>query len=338
MRAMRDIGKTVAVFAAYALLCIGQPATAQDFYKGKTLSIIVGNSAGGGHDAYARLLARHYARYIAGNPNIIVQNMPGAATLKSVQYLDVGSPKDGTVMTTFAPDLVTQALLEPETLKVDFTQFSWVGSMTRDFRACYATEASGVKSWDDLVKHPKFNVGSGAVGSSSYINGAILIQLFGVKINQVLGYPGSSEIRLALERGELDGACGSWSSVPTNWIEERKINPLVRFSALDLPGAAGVPYVVDLAASASEKRALNLLLAAGEVARPYIMSRAVPADRLAVLRKAFDATMGDPQFLDDADKQKLPVMPISGVEAAALIAGIYASSPAEVSAAREAIR
>lgn len=338
MRAMQYIGKTVAVFGACAPLFAGHTAMAQDFYKGKTLSIAVGNSAGGGHDAYARLLARHYARHIAGNPNIIVQNMPGAATLKSVQYLDAGSPKDGTVMTTFAPDLVTQALLEPETLKVDFTQFSWVGSMTRDFRACYATQASGVRSWDDLLKHPKFNVGSGAVGSSSYINGAILMQVFGVKINQVLGYPGSSEIRLALERGELDGACGSWSSVPANWIEERKINPLVRFSALDLPGAAGVPYVVDLAASESDKRALNLLFAAGEVARPYIMSRAVPPDRLDVLRKAFDAAMNDPQLLDDADKQKLPITPISGADAAALINAIYGSSPTEIAAAREAIK
>ena len=338
MRAMQYIGKIVAVLGAYALFCADQSVAAQDFYKGKTLSIIVGNSAGGGHDAYARLLARHYSRHIVGNPNVIVQNMPGAATLKSVQYLDVGSPKDGTIMTTFAPDLVTQALLEPETLKVDFTQFSWVGSMTRDFRACYATQASGVKSWGDLVNHPKFNVGSGAVGSSSYINGAILIQVFGVRINQVLGYPGSSEIRLALERGELDGACGSWSSVPTSWIDERKIYPLVRFSALDLPGAAGVPYIVDLAASESEKRALNLLLATGEVARPYIMSRAVPADRMAVLRKAFDATMVDTQFLADADKQKLPITPISGAEAATLISAIYASSPKEVSAAREAIK
>lgn len=338
MSIMRCTVTVVTLFAVCVGLNIAQSAVAQDFYKGKTLSIIVGNSAGGGLDAYARLLARHYARHIAGNPTIIVQNVPGAATLKSVQYLEAGSPKDGTVMTTFAPDIVTQSLLEPETMKVDFTQFAWVGSITRDFRACYAWHASGVKSWDDLVKHPKFNVGSGAVGSSSYINGAILIQLFGVKINQVLGYPGSSEIRIALERGELDGSCGSWSSVPANWLEERKIYPLVRFSELDLPGAASVPYVVDLAGSQSEKRALNLLLAAGEVARPYIMSRAVPADRLAMLRAAFDAVMKDPQFLADADKQKLPVTPISGAEAAKLIAGIYASTPQEVSAAREAIR
>lgn len=330
--------RVVALLGACWGLGVAQSAVAQDFYKGKTLSIIVGNSAGGGLDAYARLLARHYARHIAGNPTVIVQNVPGAATLKSVQYLDAGSPKDGTVMTTFAPDIVTQSLLEPETMKMNFTQFSWVGSITRDFRACYAWHASGVKSWDDLVKHPKFNVGSGAVGSSSYINGAILIQVFGVKINQVLGYPGSSEIRIALERGELDGSCGSWSSVPANWIDERKIYPLVRFSALDLPGAASAPYVVDLAGSESEKRALNLLLAAGEVARPYIMSRAVPADRLAILRKAFDASMIDPQFLADAEKQKLPVTPIAGAEAAALINAIYASSESEVAAAREAIR
>ena len=328
---------------AVAVMVFGQSGLAagqanSDFYNGKTISLIVGNSAGGGHDAYARLLARHIARHIAGNPTLIVQNMPGAASSKAVLYLDAAAAKDGTVITTFAPDIITQSLLEPEKMKIDFTKFAWIGSMTRDFRACYAWHGVNVKSWDDLRKHPKFNVGSGAAGSSSYINGAILLHVFDVKINQVLGYPGSSEIRLAIERGELDGACGSWSSVPASWLSDNKITPLVRFSAIDLPDRKDVPYVVDLTPDPQAKRTLMLLLASGEIARPYIASQAVPADRVAILRRAFDQTMGDAQFNQEAEKQSLPIYPVSGPDAAALVSDIYRSSPEVVAAAREAIQ
>lgn len=309
-----------------------------NFYNGKTVSLVVGNSAGGGHDAYARLLARHMARHIAGNPTMIVQNMPGAASSKAVLYLDAAAAKDGTVITTFAPDIITQSLLEPEKMKIDFTKFAWIGSMTRDFRACYAWHGVNVKSWDDLRQHPKFNVGSGAAGSSSYINGAILLHVFGVKISQVLGYPGSSEIRLAIERGELDGACGSWSSVPASWLRENKITPLVRFSAIDLPDRKDVPYVVDLTPDPQAKRTLLLLLASGEIARPYIASQAVPADRVAILRRAFDQTMADAQLNQEAEKQSLPIYPVSGPEAASLVGEIYGSSPEVVAAARDAIQ
>ena len=328
---------------AVAAVIFGQSrlAVAQgvpDFYNGKTITFIVGNTAGGGHDAYARLLARHIARYIPGSPTLIVQNMPGAASSKAVLYLDASAAKDGTVITTFAPDIITQSLLEPEKMKIDFTKLAWIGSMTQDFRACYAWHGTNVKSWDDLRKHAKFNVGSGAAGSSSYINGAILMHVFGVKISQVLGYPGSSEIRLAIERGELDGACGSWSSVPESWIRENKIVPLVRFSAMDLPDRKDVPYVVDLTPDAQAKRILMLLLASGEIARPYVASRAVPADRVAILRRAFDQTMVDARFIQEAEKQSLPIYPVSGQDAATLVGDIYGSSPEVVAAARESIQ
>ena len=329
--------------SAIAVMALGpsDPAAAQsapDFYNGKTISFIVGNTAGGGHDSYARLLARHIARHIPGNPTIIVQNMPGAASSKAVLYLDASAPKDGTVITTFAPDIITQSLLEPEKMRIDFTKLAWIGSMTRDFRACYAWHGTNVKTWDDLRRHPRFNVGSGAAGSSSYINGAILMHVFGVKINQVLGYPGSSEIRLAIERGELDGACGSWSSVPANWIRDNRIAPLVRFSAVDLPGTKDIPYVVDLTPDAQAKRTLLLLLATGEIARPYIASQAVPADRLAILRRAFDRAMTDPQLTQEAEKQDLPIYPVSGQDAANLVGNIYGSSPEVVQAARNSIQ
>jgi tripartite-type tricarboxylate transporter receptor subunit TctC len=333
---LRAIG-FLAMASALALSPLAVAAD-DDFYRGKTINIMVGNSAGGGHDAYARLLARYLPKHLAGAPAVIVQNMPGAASAKAVQYLDAAAPKDGTVMSEFSPDIITQALLEPDKVRIDFSKMQWVGSMTRDFRVCYAWHESGVHDWGTLTKAQKFNVGSGGVGSSSYINGAILMHVFGVHINQVLGYPGSNEIRLAIERRELDGACGSWSSVPTTWIDEKQIYPFVRFSGVELPGAPGVPYIIDLAAKPQDKQVLTLLLAAGEIARPFAMSQSVPVNRIAIVRRAFDQSIADPQLVAEAAKLDLPLAPLSGSAAADLIADIYGSSADVIAAAREAIR
>jgi tripartite-type tricarboxylate transporter receptor subunit TctC len=199
----------------------GTPASAQgagDFYKGKTVRLVVGFSPGGGYDAYTRLLARHYGRYIPGKPDIIVNNMPGASSLKSVQYLDAGAPKDGTVLTAFNPGLIVQSMTAPDKFPIRLTNYAWIGSISEDIRVCYMWGATGVKTWDDMLKRDKVVFGETGTGSSAYVNERILKDVFGVKVQQVLGYPGSAEKRLAIERGELDGDCGSFSSIPPDWV------------------------------------------------------------------------------------------------------------------------
>jgi tripartite-type tricarboxylate transporter receptor subunit TctC len=306
-----------------------QRAAAQDgFYRGKTVTIVVGYSAGGGYDQYARLVARHLGRHIPGQPNVIVQNMPGAASMTSVRHLDANAAKDGTVITAFDPGLVLETIAAPETYKVRFSDYQWIGTLLRDIRICYASTASGIKTWDDMMKRKEFLIGNTARGSNAYVNGAILRKVFFAPVRQISGYPGSNEQRLALERGELEGNCGSWTAIPQDWIVNHKINALVRFSPKrpsDMP--ASVPFVNELASSQQQKDLLDVLNGSGELGRPFIVAKQVPAERVRILRAALEATIKDETFLAEAQKQNLLLDPVSGEEAERIIATIYSASP-----------
>src|SRR3984893_4657300 len=191
----RAFGLCTMVMAALAL---APQARADDFYKGKLFTIVVGFSPAGGYDNYARVLSRYIGNHIPGNPTVIVQNMPGAGSLTSVRYLNLTAPKDGTVMTIFNPGLVTQSIVQPDKVKLDFRKFSWIGVITPDVRVCYGYGPHGVKSWDDMMHRKEFVLGSTARGSGNYINGATLREVFHAPIKQILGFPGSAEQRLAI--------------------------------------------------------------------------------------------------------------------------------------------
>ena len=283
--------------------------------------MIVGFGPGGGYDAYTRVLARHIGRHIPGNPQVIVQNMPGAASLKSVQYLDSGAPKDGSVIAAFNSGLLTESVVNADKIQFKFSDVAWIGSMSRDLRACYAWAGTGIRNFDDLRKRKQFNMGAAAPGTASFMNATVLKNMLGVAVHLVTGYRGSGELRIAIERGELDGDCGTWSSLPSNWISNRRINPVVRFSSMPVPGvAADVPFVGDLTDSQDDRALLDVLLAPDALGRPYVASKQVPADRLAALRAAFDATMQDGQFIAEAEKMELPVIgSIPGLAAEAIV-------------------
>jgi tripartite-type tricarboxylate transporter receptor subunit TctC len=323
------------VLALASLMAAPTLARADDFYKGKTFTIVVGFSPGGGYDVNARGLARHLSAHIPGNPNIIVQNMPGAGSLTSVRYLDVTAPKDGTAMTIFNPGLVTQSIMQPEKVQLDFRKFGWIGVITPDFRVCYGFGPNGVKSWDDMMHRKEFVLGSTARGSGNYINGATLREVFHAPIKQILGFPGSAEQRLAIERGELDGDCGSYSSIPIEWIRDGSAHPFVRFTEQRPPEIPeSVAYIGTFAKTDEQRQILDVLDASDEVGRPFIMSKQVPPDRVAILRKAFDDTMQDKEFLADMEKQQLPVNPISGEEAETIVAKMMNAPPAVVAKAK----
>jgi tripartite-type tricarboxylate transporter receptor subunit TctC len=335
---MQLFSKLWATAICASLACMA-PATAQDvasFYKGKTIRIVVGFTPGGGYDIYARALARHYGRHIPGNPTVVVQNMPGAASLKSVQYLSAGAPADGTLITTFNPGLITQSLTAPEKVNVKFLDYAWIGNVSEDFRVCFTWNGTGIKNWQDFLARDKVTFGNTGVGTSAYIDDRMLSDLFGVKLHAVMGYPGSADKRVAIERGELDGDCGSWTSMPEDWLRDKKVTMLIRFSRQLVPGMpADLPYAGDLLADPKKKQTLNLLTAGAVVGRPYIAPRAVPADRLAALRAAFDATMKDPEFLSDSAKQRLLVTPMTGQEVETFIKELYQAPPDVVAAAKE---
>jgi tripartite-type tricarboxylate transporter receptor subunit TctC len=321
-----------AIRAALALVMCPLPqnvvAAEDEFFKGKTVTLVVGYSAGGGYDQYARALARHLGARIPGNPAVLVANMPGAASLTAVRYLDANAPKDGTVVTTFDPGLITESFAAPELFKVRFSDYQWIGSMLRDIRICYAWGLTGIRTWDDMMKRKEFLIGTTAKGSNAYVNGAILRKVFHAPVRQIAGYPGSNEQRLALERGELEGNCGSWSAMPQDWLVHDKINPLVRFSPTRPPDMPpGVPFIEDLATTREQKDLLAVLDASAELGRPFIVAKTVPPQRVSVLRAAFRATLADAAFRAEAQAQSLALDPVPGEEADAIIDKIYAAPP-----------
>lgn len=311
-------------------------AHADGFYKGKTVTIIVGFSSGGQYDLYARTLARFLPAHIPGHPTVIVQNMPGAGSLVAARSLVATQPKDGTVMATVNDGLIVESIVEPQLVKLDFRKLAWVGVITADFRVCYGYGPKGVKSWSDMMHRKQFVMGATGKGSGDYINAATLREVFGAPIKQVLGFPGAAEERLAVARGELDGDCSNFKAIPVDWIRDHKAHPFVRFTKArtpDMPKAAR--FIGDFATTQDQRNLLKLLDSGNELGRPYVMSAKVPAGRLAIMRKAFNDTMKDPGFLAQAEKERLPVHPLTGQEATRIAAEIKTVSPSIVTKAKK---
>ncbi len=315
---------------------LAAPAHAQaDFYKGKTITITVGFTPGGGYDINARAIARHIGRHIPGNPNIVVQNAPGAGSLSAVRNLDATLPRDGTAIVVFNPGLVTQSIVQPESVKVDFRNVGWVGVVAADYRICYGFGPKGVRTWADMMGRKEFILGGTGKSSGNYINGATLRQVFNAPVRQILGFPGSAEQRIAIERGELDGDCGSISSIPIAWLNEKRVHPFVRFSEKrgdEIPESA--VYIGTFAKTDEQRAVLGVLNGGDEIGRPFIMSKQVPADRLAIIRQAFMATVKDPAFVADMEKLGHPIQPLPGEAAAAIVVKMSGAAPAVLKKAR----
>jgi tripartite-type tricarboxylate transporter receptor subunit TctC len=262
--------------------------------------------------------------------------MPGASTLKSAQYLDSTAPTDGTVVTAFNAGLVTESLTNPDRIPINLTRYAWVGSLSQEIRVCYVRADTGIKTWNDLLRSSEIVFGETGRGSASYVDSGILKQVFGVKLKVILGYAGGAEKKVAVERGELDGDCTSFSTVPRDWVQNGKVKIVSRGSPILLSGMpADTPYIVDLANDPDKKKLIRFLLSPSVVGRPYITSKAVPADRIAALQAAFNTAVKNPQLLAEADKLQLPVVgPMTGQEAASYIGEMYEVGPDIISAAR----
>jgi tripartite-type tricarboxylate transporter receptor subunit TctC len=327
---------------AIAGLLAASPVAAQDedsFYRGKTLTLIVGISAGGGYDQYGRLLARHMPRNIPGEPTIIVRNMPGAGSLTSVLHIKNVAPADGTQFATFNAGLLSDSMSDGERAKVRFDEVAWLGSMAKDLRVCFARKGSNIVTLDDLLKRKETIFGASGVNSNSANGVSMLRNLLNVNLRTISAYPGNTEMNLAIERGEVDGTCISWTSIPENWIREQRINILLRLSpnsAPEIPASAA--FIGDLVANDEQKSIVDILVSAGDLARPYIAPLKTPARRLATLRSGFSATMADGQFLAEAAKLGLAIEPVDGEAAARIVNRLYGFPPALVEKARNVIK
>jgi tripartite-type tricarboxylate transporter receptor subunit TctC len=338
-----DIGGAggVRILTALFVVCgiLGAaPASGADFYQGRTINLVVGHSAGGGYDLYARVVARYLGRHIPGNPAVIPVNMPGAGSLRAVNYLYAAAPKDGTTIATFSRGMAIMPLLA--SAHFDGRRFTWLGSVTTDVSVCIAWAASGIRSWDDMTLRP-FVAGGEAAGSDPNYFALMFKNLLGARIKLVSGYPGTNDITLAMERGEVDGLCGiSWSTVKSrhaDWIASNMINVLVQAGFQKEPDLPEVPLATDLVKSTAEMQILRLLLTTHVMARPFAAPPEVPADRKDILRKAFDETMNDPEFRAEALRLQLDVNPISGASIDAHLEEVYATPRDVVERATKAL-
>ena len=318
---------------------LGSVARAEDtasFFAGKTLTIVVGLPPGGAADAYARLVQRHLAAHLPGSPSIVVQNVPGAGGMKSVEYLET-LPDDGTAMATFSSGLLTEAITSPGRIKTDFRRQNWIGNVSEDTRICYVWHTTGVRTWQDFLARPQVVFAASAPGTAGFVDAAMLRELFGVHLKQVNGYRGSAEMRLAVEKGEVDGSCGGWTATPQDWLRDAKINVVVRLSPTLLPGMdKSIPFAGNLLKDQREGAIFNFLMAPEKLGRLFMATGHVPAERVAALRRAFDAMAADPAFLSDAAKLRLTVTPMTGGAVARDIAALYAT-PADLVARAKAI-
>jgi tripartite-type tricarboxylate transporter receptor subunit TctC len=315
-------------------------ADVADFYRGKTITLVIGYSAGGGYDVFARLLAPHLGRHVPGNPVIVPQNMPGAGSRKAGTYLYEVASKDGTVIGTIGRNEPVAPLIESD-VPFDGRKFGWIGSVTDDDSVCLSWHTSPVKSWQDMLTRD-FTVGALAPGDNTVTVSLALKNLFGARIRLVKGYPGTTDLFLALERGEVEGACGvSWRPIVTqhpDWIAGRKVTVLVEVALESDPSLRDVPLITRFVHGGEQRDVLALLIATQAMARPFLAPPGIPADRQAALRTAFDATMRDPQFRADAERASLNVHPMTGAAIDALLNRLYAT-PRELAAkAASAIR
>lgn len=310
----------------------------EDFYRGRSISLVIGYSIGGGYDTYARTLARHMGKYIPGQPSIVPRNMEGSAGLRAANYLYGVAPKDGTTIGTFARGLATEPLLGDATY--DGTKFTWLGSVSNDISLCVSWHTSPVKTWSDLLDKP-LTMGGSAAGADTDVFALVLRNVFGAPIKLVSGYPGGNEINLAMERNEVQGRCGwSWSSIKSqrsDWLADNKISLLVQYALEKVADLPDVPLVVDQANTVEQRQILRLILARQVMARPFLAPPDVPHDRKQALRNAFDATMKDADFLADAARADLEVNPIEGTKIDALLADLYRTPADTVARAKRAI-
>ena len=339
---MRRVRSTSIAFGIVAAL-LAQSAVAagvEDFYKGKTISLVIGYSVGGGYDLYGRLLARHMGKYVPGQPTIVPQNMTGAGSMRAASFLYAAAPKDGTVFGTFGRTIATAPLLAPTSAPLDATKLTWLGSVTNEVSLCATWHASAVKTWQDALDKP-INMGGEGTGADPDVYALLYKNVFGAKWKLIAGYHGTNDIMLALERGEVDGLCGlSWSTLKARrmqWLNDKKIIIINQAALKKQPELPDVPLASDLTQDPEKLQILKLFLGSQEFARPFAAPPDIPADRKAALIVAFEQTMRDAEFLAEAQKLSMDVNPLSAKTVTDLVAELYATPKPVVEKAAQAM-
>jgi tripartite-type tricarboxylate transporter receptor subunit TctC len=324
-------------------LCAAAPAGAQDvagFYRGKQMRIVVGTGVGGGYDLFARAVARHIVNHIPGNPTIIVQNLGAAGGLVMVNQLFSLGPKDGTVIGAPINGIPTAPLLQPGGAHFDANKLNWIGSTNRETYVGFVWHTAPVQDLADVMRK-EVVVGATTAGTTMVDFPLVTNKIIGTRFKIVRGYESTPQINVAIERGELEGNAGiGWQSVKTqtpSWIADKKIKVIAQYGLRRDPELADAPTMLEYAKTEADRQALTMMFARTEYGRPYFLPPDVPAERVEAIRRAFDATMKDPEFIADAAQLQLDLSPMTGEQVQALVAQLGRTPPAVVAAVRAAL-
>ena len=324
---------SIAILLAAILAAITPPAPASaqtsPNLAGRNVQLIIGFGTGGGYDLLGRAVGRHLGKHLPGKPNVVAQNMPGGGSYNAANHIYSVAPKDGSAIALIAGDAALGPITGASGARFDPAKLTWIGTPRTDTNLLMVLNRPEmkVKTIKDLYAH-ELVLGSAGAGIGAYVYPKALSGLLGMKFKVILGFRSSSDMVLAMERGEIEGYFASLDSIVSlrpDWIPENKVTMLFYGGAPPNPPMKGVPFVVDLARNAEEKAAIEFLYAGLELSRPFIAPPDMPADRVKMLRDAFMATMRDPEFLADAEKQKLGVDPKDGEHLSALIKRIDAT-------------
>jgi tripartite-type tricarboxylate transporter receptor subunit TctC len=312
-----------------------------DFYKGRSVNIVVGHEPATGFDVYARVLQRHLGRHIPGNPSIVVQNMTGASGLTAANWLYNVAPKDGTVMATFVHTIPFEPLMGNSAARFDPAKFAWIGNMEESVAVCGVSKASGIAKFDDMLNRETIWGATGATGPLVK-SAAAVKNLLGAKMKIVSGYKGSASVKIAITRNEVDGICGlPMSTIMSSWADiynSGDFRPVIQLSGRKQPDLKGLPHVDDFAKTEGDRQTYGLIFGTQALGRIYLSPPGTPDARRNALRAALLATMKDPQFIADAQKTQIDVSPMTGEDVEKFIALVSTASPAIVERVKQAVR
>jgi tripartite-type tricarboxylate transporter receptor subunit TctC len=340
MLILRALFIAIGVFAVSVAAGPVASQTAEQFYKGKTVDVVIGYPPGGSNDTFGRLLARHLGKHIPGNPAVVPKNMPGAGSFVALNNMYNTLPRDGTQIAIGAPTAALDEKLGTPNVRFKTAEFNWIGRIDSLINIVFMWKTSPVKTFADAQKIESTLSGTG-VGSTVAIYPSVTNNVLGTKFKLVMGYKGSGEAMLAVERGEVQGHSTSWTAVkvahPT-WWPERMISILVQYGLRRHADLPEIPTLVELARTEEQRKILTAIMAATEVGTAFFTTPGVPPDRVTALRRAFDAAMRDPELLAEAQRMKVAVNPLPGEELQKLVAGVSDLPPDLLEKVRAAYR
>lgn len=323
------------VASAIATSSVGAETSVANFYRNKNIDVYIGFSVGGVYDINARLLSRFIGRYIPGNPTLVPRQMTGAASLTLANWLYQAAPKDGSAMGTFARGIAFNPLIGQPAGAIEATKFNWLGSTNDEVSICAARRESGVTRFEQMFERELVVGSTGGSGDDDQLP-RLVNGVLGTRFRIVRGFPGGNEIKLAMLRGEVSGRCGwSWSSVKATeaeWLREESISILVQLSLRRHPNLRDTPLITDYAKTDEGRQIFKVALARQVMAWPFAAPPGTPVERVAALRQAFDETLRDREYLAEAERLNLEITPVPGERIQSLIADVYRTTSAEISA------